>query len=106
MKRKFESELKPLSRGGIPAAVADVKRDSNRKWFKERAAVPLLPCTSEENEAHQTRANRVSLVEAMVAIPVPKTRWDEEACKKAIKNEWDGLTDPERPVFDMNVVKE
>ena len=33
LKQRFETELKPLSRGGIPAAIADVSKDHNKKWF-------------------------------------------------------------------------
>ena len=52
MKAKYEQEMKPLSRGGIPAAIAVPHRDQKRKWYNSKAAVPMLPCisTSEEKE--------------------------------------------------------
>ena len=45
-------------------------------------------------------------IPALVAKPIPrKDRAGDKFCQEAIENEWRGLNNPERPVFDMKSVK-
>ena len=42
----------------------------------------------------------------MVAKPIPRKEWATDTfCQAAIQNEWKGLNNPDRPVFDMSSVR-
>ena len=121
MQQQLEQDVKALGQGRVPEKVAQapaipklLEFIAPTRFTFDDGTVPMMPCMPNEPSCeakngikHRQKFSAVNLgTPAIVAKPIPRKDWaTDKYCQAAIENEWKGLENSERPVFDMKSVK-